>query len=418
MFKAPRGTADTLPEEQPYWRYIEDRALEICRLYGYSRISTPAFEEAGLFQRSVGEGTDIVSKEMYIFKDRSDNEMALRPEGTAPVCRAYLEHGMDNFPQPVKLFYFADIFRYERPQAGRYRQHHQFGCEAIGDQSPVLDAEIIHMARSFFGALGLTDLSLQVNSIGCKKCRPGHLQKLIEHYAPLKEQLCTDCQVRLEKNPLRLLDCKKSACQSAADLAPRSADYLCQECGQHFDSLQGYLTALGIKFVLNHRLVRGLDYYTKTVFEIQPADGGSQSALGGGGRYDDLITMIGGKPVPGIGFAAGLERIVLNLKMQGVKVPPVERPAIFIACLGADARIEAFRLSAALRDEGIPLVMSSGERSLKAQLRHANAAGVKYAAIIGGDEMKAGTVMVRNMESGEQQETRPEELIALLRAGE
>jgi histidyl-tRNA synthetase len=417
LFKAPRGTADTLPEEQPYWRYVEDRALEICRLYGYSRISTPVFEEAGLFRRSVGEGTDIVNKEMYIFRDRSDNEMALRPEGTAPVCRAYLEHGMDNLPQPVKLFYFADIFRYERPQAGRYRQHHQFGCEAIGDQSPVLDAEIIHMALSFFGALGLTDLSLQVNSIGCRKCRPGHLQKLIEYYAPLEEQLCADCKVRLEKNPLRLLDCKKPACQSAADRAPRSADYLCQECGQHFESLQGYLAALEIKFILNHRLVRGLDYYTKTVFEIQPADGGSQSALGGGGRYDDLITMIGGKPVPGIGFAAGLERIVLNLKTQGVKVPPAERPAVFIACLGVDARIEAFRLSVALRDAGIPLVMSSGERSLKAQLRHANTAGAKYAAIIGGDEMKAGTVMVRNMETGEQQERRPEELIALLMAG-
>ena len=417
MFKAPRGTTDTLPEEQPYWRYIEDRALEVCRLYGFNRISTPAFEEAGLFQRSVGEGTDIVNKEMYIFRDRSDNEMALRPEGTAPVCRAYLEHGMDNLPQPVKLFYFADIFRYERPQAGRYRQHHQFGYEAIGDPSPVLDAEIIHMALSFFGALGLTDFSLQVNSIGCKKCRPDHLQKLIEHYVPLKEQLCTDCRVRLEKNPLRLLDCKKPACQTAADLAPRSADYLCQECGQHFDSLQGYLTALGIKFILNHRLVRGLDYYTKTVFEIQPAEGGSQSALGGGGRYDDLIAMIGGKPVPGIGFAAGLERIVLNLKTQGIKVPPAERPAVFVACLGKDARVVATKLSAALRGEGIPLVMSSGERSLKAQLRHANALGVKYAAIIGGDEIKAGTVMVRNMETGEQQETRPEELIELLKAG-
>jgi len=417
LFKAPRGTADTLPEEQPYWRYIEEKALETCRLYGYSRISTPAFEEAGLFQRSVGEGTDIVNKEMYIFRDRSDNEMALRPEGTAPVCRAYLEHGMDNLPQPVKLFYFADIFRYERPQAGRYRQHHQFGCEAIGDQSPVLDAEIIHMALSFFGDLGLTDFSLQVNSIGCKKCRPGHLRKLIEYYTPLKEQLCSDCQVRLEKNPLRLLDCKKPACQSAADLAPRSSDYLCLECGQHFESLQDYLTALKIKFILNHRLVRGLDYYTKTVFEIQPAEGGSQSALGGGGRYDDLIAMIGGKPAPGIGFAAGLERIVLNLMTQGVKVPTGERPAIFIACLGVDARMEAVRLSAALRGEGIPLLTSSGERSLKAQLRHANAAGVKYAAIIGGDEMKAGTVMVRNMETGEQQETRPEELIALLKAG-
>ncbi len=417
MFKAPRGTADTLPEEQPYWRYIEERALEICRLYGYSRISTPAFEEAGLFQRSVGEGTDIVNKEMYIFKDRSDNEMALRPEGTAPVCRAYLEHGMDNLPQPVKLYYFADIFRYERPQAGRYRQHHQFGCEAIGDQSPVLDAEIIHMALSFFHSLGLTNFSLQVNSIGCKKCRPGHLQKLMEYYAPLKEQLCADCRVRLEKNPLRLLDCKKPGCQSAADLAPRSSDYLCQECSQHFDSLQGYLTALGIKFTLNHRLVRGLDYYTKTVFEIQPAEGGSQSALGGGGRYDDLIHMIGGKPVPGIGFAAGLERIVLNLKMQSINVPAAERPAIFIACMGGDARTEAARLSSTLRGEGIPLLMSSGERSLKAQLRHANTAGVRYAAIIGGDEMQAGTVMVRNMETGEQQEMLPEELVTLLKAG-
>jgi histidyl-tRNA synthetase len=417
LFKAPRGTADTLPEEQPYWRYIEDRALEICRLYGYSRISTPAFEEAGLFQRSVGEGTDIVNKEMYIFKDRSDNEMALRPEGTAPVCRAYLEHGMDNLPQPVKLFYFSDIFRYERPQAGRYRQHHQFGCEAIGDQSPMLDAEIIDMALRFFATLGLKDFSLQVNSIGCRNCRPGHLQKLVEYYEPLKGQLCGDCQVRLEKNPLRLLDCKKPACQSAADNAPRSADYLCQECRQHFESLRGYLAALGIKYVLNHRLVRGLDYYTKTVFEIQPAEGGSQSALGGGGRYDDLITMIGGKPVPGIGFATGLERIVLNLKTQGIKVPPAEKPAVFIACLGGDSRSEAVRLSAALRAEGIPLLLSAGERSLKAQLRQANAAGVRYAAIIGGDEMQAGTVMLRNMETGEQQETRPEELMALLKVG-
>ena len=415
MFKAPRGTADTLPDEQPYWRYIEEKALETCRLYGYSRISTPAFEEAGLFLRSVGEGTDIVNKEMYIFKDRSDNEMALRPEGTAPVCRAYLEHGMDNLPQPVKLFYFADIFRYERPQAGRYRQHHQFGCEAIGEQSPVLDAEVIHMALGFFGSLGLTDFSLQLNSIGCKQCRPGHLQKLKEYFEPLKGQLCDDCRVRLEKNPLRLLDCKKPSCQSAADLAPKSADYLCTECGQHFGSLKEYLAALNIRFVLNHRLVRGLDYYTKTVFEIQPADGGSQSALGGGGRYDDLIAMIGGKPVPGIGFAAGLERIVLNLKTQNIGVPPADRPAVYIACMGEDARVEAVKLAAALRSEAIASLISSGERSLKAQLRNANNAGVRYVAIIGGDEMKAGTAMVRNMETGEQQEMRPDELIAILK---
>ncbi len=413
MFKAPRGTSDTLPGEQPYWRYIQDKALEVCRLYGYSRISTPAFEDAGLFARGVGEGTDIVNKEMYVFKDRSDNELALRPEGTASVCRSYIEHGMDNLPQPVKLFYFADIFRYERPQAGRYRQHHQFGCEAIGDASPMLDAEVIHMALSFFTSLGLTNFSLRLNSIGCRGCRPGHLQRLKEYYAPLAPQLCADCQVRLDKNPLRLLDCKKPGCQSAADKAPGSSDYLCDECGQHFTSLQEYLSALGVKYALNHRLVRGLDYYTRTVFEIQPDQGGSQSALGGGGRYDDLIAIIGGRPTPAIGFATGMERIVLNLENQGIGVPPAEKPAIFIACLGGSARLEAVKLAAALREAGTAVISSSGERSLKAQLRHANAAGAKYAAIIGEDEVKAGVVMLRNMQTSEQQQLPPDELLKL-----
>jgi len=413
LFKAPRGTSDTLPGEQPYWRYIQDKALEVCRLYGYSRISTPAFEDAGLFARGVGEGTDIVNKEMYVFKDRSDNELALRPEGTASVCRSYIEHGMDNLPQPVKLFYFADIFRYERPQAGRYRQHHQFGCEAIGDASPMLDAEVIHMAFSFFTSLGLANFSLQLNSIGCRGCRPGHLQKLKEYYAPLAPHLCADCQVRLDKNPLRLLDCKKPGCQSAADKAPGSSDYLCDECGQHFTSLQEYLSALGVKYALNHRLVRGLDYYTRTVFEIQPDQGGSQSALGGGGRYDDLIAIIGGRPTPAIGFATGMERIVLNLENQGIGVPPAEKPAVFIACLGGSARLEAVKLAAALREAGTAVISSSGERSLKAQLRHANSAGAKYAAIIGEDEVKAGVVMLRNMQTSEQQQLPPDELLKL-----
>jgi histidyl-tRNA synthetase len=418
LYKAPRGTADTLPEAQPYWRYIQDKALEICRLYGYGCLSTPAFEDAGLFARSVGEGTDIVNKEMYVFKDRSDNELALRPEGTAPVCRSYIEHGMDNLPQPVKLFYFADIFRYERPQAGRYRQHHQFGCEAIGDASPVLDAEVIHMALNFFTSLGLTNFSLQLNSIGCRKCRPGYLQKLKQYYAPLVPQLCEDCCVRLEKNPLRLLDCKKPGCQAAADEAPRSSDYLCEECAQHFASLQAYLSALQVTYVVNHRLVRGLDYYTRTVFEIQPAEGGSQSALGGGGRYDDLIALIGGKPTPAIGFATGMERIVLNLVNQGICIPPAEKPVVFIACLGGNARVEAVKLAAELRAAGIAVISSSGERSLKAQLRHANAAGARYAAIIGEDEVRAGIVMLRNMETSEQQEMQPGELLKLAAAGQ
>lgn len=414
MFKAPRGTADILPEDQVYWSYIKQKAVAVARLSGYSRIDTPAFEDAGLFARSVGEGTDIVNKEMYIFKDRSDNELALRPEGTASVCRSYLEHGMDNLPQPVRLYYFADIFRYERPQAGRYRQHHQFGCEAIGESSPILDAEIIGMALNFFKSLGLVNFSLQLNSIGCRKCRPVHLQKLKEYYAPLEKGLCHDCITRLEKNPLRLLDCKKPGCQAAADAAPKSAGYLCDECGRHFESLKSYLQALNIGFVLNHRLVRGLDYYTKTVFEIQPLEGGSQSALGGGGRYDDLIAMLGGKPTPAIGFATGMERIVLNLKEQNVEVPGTLKPALFIACMGEAARIEAIKIAASLRDAGIFVIVSSGDRSLKAQLRHANTIGAVNTAIIGDNEVESGTVLLRNMENSEQQEVQPDELLTRL----
>jgi histidyl-tRNA synthetase len=414
LFKAPRGTADILPEEQVYWRHIEGKAEDMARLFGYGRIDTPAFEDASLFARSVGEGTDIVNKEMYLFKDRSDNELSLRPEGTASVCRAYLEHGMDNLSQPVKLFYFADIFRYERPQAGRYRQHHQFGCEAIGEASPMLDAEVISMARNFFSSLGLVNFSLHLNSIGCKKCRPVHLQKLKEYYEPFKQGLCEDCVTRLDKNPLRLLDCKKPGCQAAADEAPKSADYLCEECSQHFQSLISYLQALDIGYVLNPRLVRGLDYYTKTVFEIQPLEGGSQSALGGGGRYDDLISILGGKPTPAIGFATGMERIVLNLKSQNINVPAPVKPALFIACMGILARIEALKIAASLRDAGISVIVSSGDRSLKAQLRQANTVGAASTAIIGDDEVKAGTVMLRNMENGEQQAIQPEELKKLL----
>lgn len=416
MFKAPRGTVDILPEEQAWWRHIKSRANEICRLYGYSRIDTPAFEDAGLFTRSVGEGTDIVNKEMYIFKDRSNNELALRPEGTAPVCRAYLEHGMDNRPQPVKLFYFADIFRYERPQAGRYRQHHQFGCEAIGDASPLLDAEVIQMALSFFSSLGLTDFSLQLNSIGCKRCRPAYLQKLKEYYQPLSQGLCDDCRTRLAKNPLRLLDCKKSSCQAAAEEAPHSFDLLCGECAEHFQALKGYLDALGINYVQNHRLVRGLDYYTRTVFEIQPSEGGSQSALGGGGRYDDLIAQLGGRETPAIGFATGLERIVMNLKRQGVEVPESEKPAVFIACIGDSARETAVMTAARLREAGISVIVSSGDRSLKAQLRQANSIGAAYAAIIGEDEMRAGIIMLRNMSTSEQQEVQQDEIISIVKA--
>jgi histidyl-tRNA synthetase len=312
MFQAPRGTQDILPAEQPYWRYIQKAAEATAALYGYERIDTPVFEEAGLFVRTVGEGTDIVEKEMYTFEDHGGGQMTLRPEGTAPVCRAYIENGMASLPQPVKLYYQAPIFRYERPQAGRYRQHHQFGFEAIGDGDASLDAEMIDMAWRFFQTLGLQNLTLQINSIGCPNCRPAYLAKLKEYYAGHKEELCGDCKVRLDKNTLRLLDCKKPTCQPFGADAPRSIDNLCPECAAHFEQLKRNLTTLKLPFEINSSMVRGLDYYTKTVFEIQPEEERGQSTIAGGGRYDGLIEELGARHTPAVGFATGIERIILN----------------------------------------------------------------------------------------------------------
>jgi len=414
LYKVPRGTADILPEEQGYWRYIEDRAIALCLLYGYQRLDTPAFEDSQLFARSIGEGTDIVTKEMYTFKDRSGNILALRPEGTAPVCRAYLEHGMDNLPQPVKLYYLATIFRYERPQAGRYRQHYQFGFEAIGDAGPSLDAEVIEMAWQFFKLLGLGGLYLYLNSIGCKMCRPKYLDSLKQYYSAHLAGLCSDCKTRFEKNPLRLLDCKKPSCYDVAEAAPKSNEYLCQDCQAHFEAVTGYMDALRLPFDINHRLVRGLDYYTKTVFEIQPLGEGAQNALGGGGRYDDLIEELGGKFTPAIGFAAGLERVVLNLKRQKIPVPNLPVLPVFIAHLGDEARLEAVKLTSNLRNDGIAVLMATGDRSLKGQLRQANGLGSNYVAIIGEDEVKSGAVTLRNMMTGEQKAVSPAELVKLL----
>lgn len=402
MYRAPRGTSDILPAEQAYWRYVEGKVVELCQLYGYERIDSPAFEDTRLFARSVGEGTDIVEKEMYTFTDKGGNQLTLRPEGTAPVCRAYLEHGLHNRPQPVKLYYIAPIFRYERPQAGRYRQHYQFGCEAIGDDDPALDAEVIEMAWRFFQRVNLHHLTLQLNSIGCKQCRPSYLNTLKEYYASHTEALCSDCQVRLVRNPLRLLDCKRPACQRIADSAPKSSDHLCPDCQSHFTRLQRYLSLLEIPFTLNHRLVRGLDYYTRTVFEIQPENGGAQSTLVGGGRYDDLIEELGGKPTPAIGYAMGIERIILNLKQQHVPVPPLPGVQVFIAHLGDEAREEAIKLASRLRGAGTAVILATGNKSLKAQLRQANSLGVHYALILGEDEVRSGTASLRDMTTAQQ----------------
>ena len=415
MYRLPRGTTDILPEEQPYWRQVEQKAARVSQLYGYERIDTPVFEETGLFSRSVGEETDIVAKEMYTFKDKSGGELTLKPEGTAPVCRAYVEHGMHNLPQPVRLYYLATTFRYERPQAGRYRQHHQFGCEAIGDCDPSLDAEVIDLAWQFLTSCGLGRLKLELNSIGCKKCRPDYLALLKEYYSGHTSTLCPDCKIRLERNPLRLLDCKNPSCQKLAGEAPKSAEHLCPECAGHFEELKRYLKLLELPFAENHRLVRGLDYYTRTVFEIQPKTEGGQSTLGGGGRYDDLIEELGGKPTPALGFAAGIERIILNLKKQDIPTPPPVKPQVFIAHMGEEAKNEAVKLASKLRRGGISLIQAQGSRSLKAQLRQANSLGAKHAIIIGEEEVKSDRVILRDMNTSEQKAVAKSELEMLTR---
>ncbi len=414
LYQAPRGTSDILPKEQAYWRYIEQKVAETAKLYGYERLDAPVFEDTKLFARSVGEDTDIVTKEMYTFEDRGGNQLTLRPEGTAPVCRAYLEHGLYNLPQPVRLYYLASIFRYERPQAGRYRQHYQFGYEAIGDDDPALDAEIIDMAWQFLSSIKLRSLSLQINSIGCKKCRPKYVAALKAHYKNYAQDLCPECKTRLGRNPLRLLDCKKPSCQKIAGSAPKTTDYLCPACEEHFRRLKKYLELLSLPYAVNHHLVRGLDYYTRTVFEIQPEGGGAQSTIVGGGRYDDLIEELGGKATPAIGFAAGIERIILNLKKQNAPVPPLPKPRVFIAYLGDEAKERAIKLASALRRAGIGVIEALGDKSLKAQLRQANSLGAPYAVIIGEEELKTGTVILRDMTSAEQETIPTKELAGRL----
>ncbi len=417
MFKAPRGTRDILPAEQGYWKWITGRAAEICRLYGYQRIDTPVFEDAGLFRHSVGDDTDIVEKQMYSFDDRGGDRITLRPEGTAPVCRAYIEHGLHNLPQPVRLFYFGPIFRYERPQAGRHRQHQQFGCEAIGAADAALDAEIIDLAWSLYASLGLGDLTLQLNSIGCRTCRREYLRRLRDYYSGHESPLCRDCQARLARNPLRLLDCKNPACHDLVAGAPRITGYLCTDCQQHFAGLREGLAALGIPYELNPHLVRGLDYYTRTVFEIQPIDAGGQSTIGAGGRYDDLIEVLGGRPAPAVGFATGLERIILNLHKQGIQPPPDSGVKVFVAHLGPAARGEAIGAVARLRRAGIAATPAMDGRSLKAQLKQANALGFSHAVVIGEEELASGSWLLRDMARGEQAQVRPDEVIARLQAG-
>lgn len=414
-YRAPRGTFDILPEDWPYWNYVISKAREVAALYGYQEIETPIFESTSLFVRGVGEGTDIVDKEMYSFKDKGKTDLTLRPEFTAGVMRAYVEHGMHTRPKPVKLFSIGPLFRYERPQAGRFREFHQFNVEAIGSQDPALDFEIMSMAWQFLEELGFKGLSFQINSTGCPKCRPIYVEALKKYYMEHYDEICEDDKRRLERNPLRVLDCKNPKCQPVIAGAPKITDYLCDECRDHFSALRRYLDTAGKKYTLNHRLVRGLDYYTKTVFEVWAAGIGAQNAVCGGGRYDGLVEEIGGPPTPGVGFAVGIERVVMMLKAQGVKVPEPQAPEVFVAYLGESAKEEAVMLSQELRSEHISAILSFDKRGLKGQLRDANRWKAKYTIIIGEEEIARGEVTVRDMESGEQSNIERKTLIGWLR---
>jgi histidyl-tRNA synthetase len=416
-YRAPRGTVDVLPQEQPYWEHVYQTATRLCQLYGYSRIDTPIFEEASLFVRGVGQTTDIVQKEMYVFQDRGGEMMALRPEGTANVCRAYIQHGMRNLPQPVRLYYWGPAFRYDRPQAGRQRQFTHFGCEAIGEDDPALDAELIELAWRLYQQLGLTDLTLQLNSIGDRNCRPRYLAALKAYYEDKLDRLCPDCRARFQKNPLRLLDCKVEGCQPIIAGAPPFIDHLCEECAQHFQEVRSYLEAMNIPYSLNPRLVRGLDYYTRTVFEVQPPEEGAQNTVGAGGRYDDLIEDMGSKPTPAIGFATGIERIIVNLKRAKVPIPATARPTAFVVYQTAAARSAAVSLASDLRRAGIAAVMAVGRRSLKSQMRQADAAGVFYAVILGKEELATDTVILRRMEDGQQERVATKDVRRLIAKG-
>lgn len=403
MIKAPRGTKDVLPGESYRWHYIEGVIRQLCDRYGFREMRTPVFESTELFLRGVGDTTDIVQKEMYTFKDKGDRSISLRPEGTAGFARAFIEHGMHNDPQPTKLYYLPlSVFRYENPQAGRLRQHHQFGVEMFGAAAPSADAEVISLAWELFAALGVGNLMVNLNSIGCPNCRPNYQKKLTEFLGDNLEKLCPTCAQRFSKNPLRILDCKDENCQALIANAPVVLDCLCQECADHFATLQSYLTALDIPFAVNPMIVRGLDYYTKTVFEIISSGIGAQGTVCGGGRYDGLIQELGGPALPGVGFGLGLERLLLVLEANGVELPDPGITDVLLMPMGDAAKSACVQLVYRLRRAGVRADTDHVGRGLKAQFKYADKLGAKVAVVLGEDELKSGNVKVKDLAAREE----------------
>lgn len=402
--KAVKGTKDVLPGEIYKNQYIESTALDVAERFGFKEIRTPVFEHTELFQRGVGDTTDVVQKEMYTFDDKGGRSITLRPEGTAGAARSFLENGLCNETLPQKVCYLTSCYRYEKPQAGRLREFHQFGVECFGAQSPLADAEIISLANTFFKELGVKDLTLEINSIGCPECRAEYHKALREYFGARKDELCDTCKDRLERNPMRILDCKSPVCSEIAKGAPVVLDYLCDECKEHFEKVKSYLNALHIEFTVNPKIVRGLDYYTKTVFEFISNSIGAQGTVCGGGRYDGLIEELGGQKTPSLGFGLGIERLMLLMEAQGCAFPKENAPDLFIAAMGEKAQLKAVEIANDMREEGFTCLYDVNGRGLRAQMKYANKLGAKYTVVLGDDEVQSGIAKLKNMENSEETE--------------
>lgn len=400
--QAPRGTEDVLPEEAVQWQVIEAVMRSEASLHGFGEVRTPVFEHTELFQRGVGDTTDIVQKEMYTFLDKGGRSVTLRPEGTAGAARAMLEHGVYNNGLPVKFYYFTSCYRYEKAQKGRLREFHQFGAEMYGSADPLADAEVILLGSSIFERFGLKDVRLEINSIGCPECRAKYLEALRAYFEDRKGELCETCLGRLERNPMRILDCKSPVCSAIAQGAPRMLDYLCDGCREHFESVKQALDAVGVAYTVNPSIVRGLDYYTRTVFEFLAPIDGKELAVCAGGRYDGLIEELGGQSIPALGFGLGMERLLLLLKQQSVELPGADPCEIFIASLGQSAKLAAFRLCDTLWKSSVQAACDVNARGLKAQMKYADKIGAKYCLVLGDDELAAGKAELKNMKTGEK----------------
>lgn len=407
-FEKPTGTQDFLPGTVEKWQFVEEKARDLCRRYNYREIRTPIFEQTSLFERGVGETTDIVEKEMYTFMDKGDRSMTLRPEGTAGVVRAYVQNKLYGEPDVTKLYYIAPMFRYERPQAGRYRQFHQFGVEVFGAADPAIDAEVIALGYSFTKELGLQGVKVEINSVGTPEVRAAYRDRLLSFLTPMRENLCSDCQSRMERNPLRVLDCKKD--QDKFDGAPSILDSLDEECSTHFEKVKGYLDAMGVDYEINPRLVRGLDYYTHTAFEFKAQGIGAIDTVGGGGRFNGLVGQFGGPDQPGIGFGIGLERIMLILEHQNIELNAIKPLDVYLVALGEAAEEEVTKLTYSLRNAGLSAERDYLGRKMKAQMKSADRLQARYTAILGDDELARGEIALKSMETGEQRTVKLEEL--------